>query len=122
MELTEKIPPELENKLIRLQELQEQLRLLTIRRQQLELQLREVEHALEQVEKLDSDAEIYKTAGYVMFKVSKDRIVDELKDKKETLELRIKTIQKQESLVRKQFEELRRDISKSLTATGTRAA
>ncbi len=112
--MTEKIPPELESKLIRLQELQEQLRLLTIRRQQLELQLREIEHTLEQVEKLESNVEIYKTTGYIMFKVSKDRILEELKDRKETLELRIKVLRKQENSVRKQFEDLRKDISKSL--------
>ncbi|RLE51504.1 MAG: prefoldin subunit beta [Candidatus Methanomethylicota archaeon] len=113
--MTQKIPPEIESKLIRLQELQEQLRMLILRRQQLESQLREVEHALEQVEKLGRDAEIYKTAGYVMFKTSKEQIVNELTDQKETLELRIKTVQKQENLVRKQFEELRKDISKALS-------
>ena len=89
--------------------------MLILRRQQLESQLREVEHALEQVEKLDKDAEIYKTAGYVMFKTSKEQIVNELTDQKETLELRIKTVQKQENLVRRQFEELRKDISKALS-------
>lgn len=115
--MTQKIPPEVENKLIRLQELQEQLRLLTLRRQQLELQLREVEHALDQVKDLSADVELYKSTGYVMFKTSKKQIVDELTDKKETLELRIKTVEKQEKLVRKEFEELRRDLSRMLSST-----
>jgi len=117
-DLTQRIPPEIESKLIRLQELQEQLRMLILRRQQLESQLMEVEHALEQVEKLDQDAEIYKTAGYIMFRTTKKQVVDELTDKKETLELRIKTVQKQESLIRKQFEDLRKDISKTLSTAG----
>jgi len=117
--LTQKIPPEVENKLIRLQELQEQLRLLSLRRQQLEFQLREVEHALDQVKDLSADVELYKSTGYVMFRTSKEQIVDELTDKKETLELRLKTIEKQEKLVRKEFEELRRDLSKMLASTGT---
>ncbi|MCS7364222.1 MAG: prefoldin subunit beta [archaeon GB-1867-035] len=117
--MTQKIPPEVENKLIRLQELQEQLRLLSLRRQQLEFQLREVEHALDQVKDLSADVELYKSTGYVMFRTSKEQIVDELTDKKETLELRLKTIEKQEKLVRKEFEELRRDLSKMLASTGT---
>jgi len=116
--MSQKLPPEIENKLVRLQEFQEQLKMLMLRRQQLELQLREVENALEEVEKLEEGMDVYKTAGYIMFKSSKDKVLEELRDKKETLELRIKTVQKQENLVKKQFEELRRDVSRSLSSLG----
>jgi prefoldin beta subunit len=113
--LDEKLPPDVEEKVARLQDLQEQLRLILVRKQQLQLQLAESQNALEAVEKLSDDCEVYKAAGYVMFKSSKAKVLEELRDKRDTLELRIKTLEKQEALLRKQFEELRREVSNLLS-------
>jgi prefoldin beta subunit len=113
--LDERLPPDVEEKVARLQDLQEQLRLILVRKQQLQLQLAESQNALEAVEKLSDDCEVYKAAGYVMFKSSKAKVLEELKDKRDTLELRIKTLEKQEALLRKQFEELRREVSNLLS-------
>lgn len=110
-----KLPPEVEEKIVKLQDIQEQLRMILIRKQQLQLQLAESQNALEEVEKLSEDCEIYKAAGYVMFKASKSKVLEELQDKRDTLELRIKTLEKQESLLRKQFEDLRRDVNRFLS-------
>jgi len=113
--LESKFPPEIEERVAKLQDIQDQLRLILIRKQQLQLQLVESQSALEEVEKLSDDCEIYKTAGYVMFKSSKSKILEELRDKRDTLELRIKTLEKQEGLLRKQFEDLRREVNRLLS-------
>ena len=113
--MVQKLPPEIENKLAKLQELQDQLKMILMRKQQLQLQLRESENALSEVKKLGDDSEVYKSAGFVLFKSSKEKVLEELTDKKETLELRIKTVEKQENLIRRQFEELRKDVARVLS-------
>ncbi|MCS7097075.1 MAG: prefoldin subunit beta [Candidatus Methanomethylicia archaeon] len=113
--MEDKLPPEVEEKIARLQDVQEQLRLILIRKQQLQLQLIETQSALEEVEKLSDDCEIYKTSGYIMFKSTKSEVFEGLRDKRDTLELRIKTLEKQESLLRKQFDELKREVDRILS-------
>ena len=116
------LPPELQNKLLQLQESQERLRALIIRRQQYELELREVQRALEELEKLSPETPIYKSVGVLLFLADRDKTLSELQDKKETLELHIKTLERQENLARKQVEELRQKIAQSLSSAGVTGA
>lgn len=104
------VPPELQHKLMRLQQLRDQLQTITLRRQQLELELREVEGALGELEKLEVETTVYKSTGILFYKTEKEKLVSELTDRKETLELRVKTLQHQEDSAKKQFEEYRKQV------------
>lgn len=108
------IPPEVQHKIMQFQELQERIRALIARRQQLEVELREVEGALDELRNASEDSLIFKFAGRILMRVSKDAVVKELSEKKETLELHIKTLEKQEAHARKRLEELRQDLSQAL--------
>ncbi|RLE50254.1 MAG: prefoldin subunit beta [Candidatus Methanomethylicota archaeon] len=96
---------------MRFQELQEQLRLIILRKQQFELELREVEAAYEEANNLSPDTTIYKAVGVLLFKTEKDKVLKELSDRKEELDLRIKTLEKQEARLKQQLEELRKSIA-----------
>jgi len=109
------IPPEVQHKIMQLQELQERIKALILRRQQLEVELRDVENALDELKNVSEDASIFKFAGRILMRVSKDAIVKELTEKKETLELHIKTLERQEAHAKKRLEELRQDLSQRLT-------
>lgn len=63
---------------------------------QVELQLKETEKALDELEGL-KNPEIHKAVGQILIKAEKSTIVKELKEKAETLGLRLKTLEKQES-------------------------
>lgn len=115
----QELPPELQHRLMQLQESQERLRAIMIRRQQYEVELREVQRALEELEKLSPNTPVYKTVGSLLFLTDRDKTIAELQDRKETLELHIKTLERQENLARKQVEELRQKISQSLSSTTT---
>ncbi|MHC1629116.1 MAG: prefoldin subunit beta [Candidatus Nezhaarchaeales archaeon] len=108
------IPPEIQHKIMQFQEIQERIRALIARRQQLEVELREVERTLDELKDVNDETPIFKFAGRVLIRVNKENIVKELNDKKETLELHIKTLEKQEAQARKRFEELRQDLSQAL--------
>lgn len=117
--MSKQLPPQLQNQLIRLQEQQEQYKALLLRKHQFEMELKEVERALQECSSLPDDAIIYKSVGALLFKTEKNKIVSELNEKKEELDLRIKTIEKQEQRLRQQLEELRKFIQASLSGTFT---
>ena len=115
--MAEKIPPEVQNKLIRLQQLQEQLRMVLAQKQSAELELREVSRVVDELSKLDEKETIYKSIGHVLVRTSKEDLLKELNERKEVLELRVKTLSKQEDYIQRQLEDLRKKIAESLGGT-----
>lgn len=112
--MAEKVPPEVQNKLVRLQQLQEQLRLVLAQRQSVELELREVSRVSEEVSKLEEGSSLYKSIGHVLLRTDRESVLKELNEKKEVLELRVKTLSKQEEYLNKQIEDLRKRITEAL--------
>jgi len=108
--MAEQIPPQVQNQLMRFQELQEQLNNIVLRKRQFELESKEVDRALGESKSLPDDAIVYKSVGVLLFKSEKAKIVTELTEKKEETDLRIKTIEKQELRLKAQLEELRKTI------------
>jgi len=116
--MSEQIPPQIQNQLVRFQEQQEQYKALLLRKQQFEVEAREVEKALQECTNLPDDAVIYKSVGMLLFRSEKAKVVAELTEKKEELELRIKTIEKQEQRLKQQLEELRKIIMEQVGMSG----
>ena len=110
------LPPAIEQQYKRLQQLTSQVRVLQAQLSQLELQFRETENALKELEQLEDGTTIYKNVGMLFFKSEVPALKEELSDKKETLDLRVKTIKKQEERARTKFEELRERLSRQLAA------
>lgn len=76
------------------------------------------EKAIEELEKVEEDAVIYKIVGGghggIMVRVPKSRILPELKENKEATELKIATLEKQEARLRQQLEEMGAKIQAEL--------
>ena len=72
----------------------------------------ETENALKEVEKTKDD--IYKLIGQVMIKASKQETEKEFKQKKDILNLRVKSIDKQETQIRGELEKLREEVMKKI--------
>jgi len=110
----EKISPQLRHQLAQFQQVQQQAQVLTTQRQQLELLIRETEKALEELGKLSDDAGVYKMVGGIMVRSDKATMLKELSEQKETLDLRIKALQKQEERSIQRLQEMREKISREL--------
>ncbi len=110
----EQIPPRIQNQLVQFQQVQQQAQAIASQRFQLELQLKEVERSLGEVNKLDDDAEIYKSVGAILLRSTTSTVKEELVEKKETLELRIKTLKKQEEKVQQRLREMQQKIRQEL--------
>ena len=90
----DRLSPKLQQELLQFQQIQQQAQMIVQQRLQMELQLKETEKAIEEVSKLKGTPEIYKNIGPLLIKSSKKDVSEELAEKKETLELRIKTDRK----------------------------
>ncbi len=109
-----KISPQLQDQILKLQQLQQKLEILVNQRMQLERELKETEMALSEMVNLDATAAIYKSIGAILVKSNKDKINEELSDRKETLEMRIKTIARQEERAKNDLDEKRKTIQAAL--------
>ena len=112
--MTEKIPPELQTQLLRLQQLQDQLNRLIAEKNVIDTELREINKILQELSQLAAGTPVYKIVGNLLIKTDKETIQKELDDRREILELRSKTYQKQENLLRTQLEELQKKVNELL--------
>ncbi|HDN73552.1 prefoldin subunit beta [Archaeoglobales archaeon ex4484_92] len=109
------LPPQVQNLVAQLQQLQQQLQAVITQRSQVEAMLREAERALQELERVGDDTPIYKAVGNVLIKEEKEKVVQDLTEKKETYEIRIKTLQRQEERLRERFAETQRKLQGMLS-------
>ena len=109
------LPPQVQNMIAQLQQVQQQLQMVVTQKAQLENSIKEVEDAIKEVEKAKDDDPIFKAVGTVLVKTKKEEILKELKEKKETFEIRIKTLTRQEEKLKERLQELQKKIKSMLS-------
>ncbi|MFA0822125.1 MAG: prefoldin subunit beta [Methanomethylovorans sp.] len=112
--MSTQIPPQVQNQIAQLQQVQQQAQSLAIQKSQMETLQKESELALEEVEKLSDDAVIYRTVGDLQIKSDKQETVSKLKEKIETLSLRLQSISRQEERISKRFTQLQEQLQQSM--------
>jgi len=115
--MAERLPPEVQQQAIKYQQIQSQLNQLIAEKSVLEQELREVDRALEVLKNVPDNTDIYKLAGHLLIKVTKENAEKELNERKELLELRIKTLNRQESLLRQQLSEIQNKLSQYMSSS-----
>ena len=105
------ISKETEQKIGQLQMFEQSLQSFMGQKQQFQVQLVEVESALSEL----GDAEkAYKIIGNIMVETNNEELKADLQSKKEMLELRIKTMEKQETQVRERASKMQAEILKKM--------
>ncbi|MFH0922537.1 MAG: prefoldin subunit [Candidatus Micrarchaeota archaeon] len=101
------------------QQLQNQLQVAAVQKQQLELQIGELTTAIEESQK--STGTIYRFFGNVIVPKEKTVLVKELSEEKESLEVRKNALDKQEKSMRENFAEVRKRLEATMPKgdTGT---
>ena len=105
------VSKETEQKIGQLQMFEQSLQNFLGQKQQFQVQLVEVESALSE---LDNTDKAYKIVGNIMVETDKNELKSELQSKKEMLELRIRTMEKQETQVRERASKLQSEILKNI--------
>ncbi len=109
-----RLPPNVQERLLRLQQQQQTLQSVMTQKQQLELELTEVEQALGELETLTESAIIYRSIGSLLVKSEKLKVTNELNERKELLNMRIKVLGKQEERLRSQVTDLQTKLQQDL--------
>lgn len=100
-----------------LQSIQQQMQLLVMQKQQLLLQQNELEKAAAEIEK-SSGGQLYRFAGGILVPKEKGVLQSDLKEEKESVEVRLNAFAKQEKKLKDRFEELRKKLEKSFPQQG----
>ncbi len=89
----------------------------------MDLKLREVTHTLEELKPLADDAVIYRPVGGLLVRAkSKKEVEDLLTEEKETLEVRVKALERQENHLRERYTTMQQELSQALQAAGVNPA
>ena len=108
------LPPQIQQRLLRLQQLQQNLQGVMAQKQQLTLQLTETENAVKELEKLTDDAVVYKSIGALLVKAEKAKVSTELTERKDLVKMRVDVLAKQEERLKTQVKELQDKLQQDL--------
>ncbi len=108
------IPPWLQEQLNRYQQAQENLEAVLSQKQQVNAELSDINRAIEELNKSAPDNLVYKIAGSIMIKSSKEELLKELEEKRELSNTRSMVLSKQEEKLRASLQELQIKINESL--------
>lgn len=102
---------ETEEKLNQLQMIEQNMQSFLLQKQNIQVQIMEVESALAEMEKTDL---VYKIIGNVMVAAKKDDLKKELQSKREVLNLRMSSVEKQEEKLREKASKMQSEVLKSM--------
>jgi prefoldin beta subunit len=115
------LPPQVQERLLRLQQLQQTLNSVLGQKQQVELEIAEIDQATNEVQNLGDDAIIYKATGSLMVKAEKAKITTELAERKDLLNTRVTILAKQEERLRSQLKEVQTKLQQDLNPVSPQA-
>jgi prefoldin beta subunit len=108
------LPPQVQERFQRLQNLQTTLQQLLAQKQQIEMEKMESEKALETLKEVAADAKVFKSVGAVLVERPKDDVVKELDDRLDFLEMRLKVVVKQEDKTKEKMTGIQETLQKEL--------
>jgi prefoldin beta subunit len=100
-----------DQKIQELSALQQNIASTSAQKQQFAVQLNEYDSALKQIDKTEKT---YKIIGNIMVSSDKDSLKEDLNNKKEMLNIRIKSLEKQEQQLKDKAEQMQKEVMKSI--------
>ena len=110
-----KLPPQVQERLLRLQQLQQTLQSVLAQKQQVEMEQTEVEQTITELQKTADDAVIYKAIGSLLVKTEKAKVTEELVERKELLTTRSTVLARQEERIRSQAKDVQTKLQEDLS-------
>lgn len=109
------LSPKVQNQLAQFQQVQQQLQAVLNQKFQMDAQVKEMQRTIDELNKSADDVVIYKSVGSLLLKADgKASILTQIEDNKETMEIRVKTLERQEKSLRDRYQVLQEQISKAL--------
>jgi prefoldin beta subunit len=113
------MPPWLQEQIMKLQQSQQNLQSVMTQKQHLEMEKAETAKALDELKKVtDSDA-VFKQAGTVLIKSTKQELIDELEERAEMAKTRVTVLDKQEIRLKESLKEQETKITEMMKGSST---
>ncbi len=112
------LPPQIQEQLARLQQLQQTLQAVSTQKQQLEIEASETDRALAELDKLNDTSIVYKSIGSLLVKSDRQTLLAELKERKELLGTRVTVLGRQEERTKERMKELQEKLQEKLRPVG----
>lgn len=107
------VKADVQEKINKLSTMEHSLQNFLAQKQAFQAQLLELTSAIDELKKSE---EAYKIVGNVMIKSEKGELMKDLEQKKETAELRVKSLEKQEEKMREKTAELQAEVMKEMSS------
>ena len=113
--MMDSIPPKVQNQIAQFQQLTQQIQMVATQKIQIEAQVRELEKTVQELEKVGDGSSVYRNVGSLLIQVKdKAALLNELKEQKETAEVRVKTLDRQDKHLRERHQNLQQQITQAL--------
>jgi len=116
---TGQMPPWLQEQIMKLQQSQQNLQSIMTQKQHLEMEKAETEKALEELKKVTDGDTVFKHAGTVLIKSTKQELIGELEEKQEMAKTRVTVLEKQEIRVKESLKEQESKITEMMKSSST---
>ena len=116
---TGQMPPWLQEQIMKLQQSQQNLQSIMTQKQHLEMEKAETEKALEELKKVADGDTVFKHAGTVLIKSTKQELIGELEEKQEMAKTRVTVLEKQETRVKESLKEQESKITEMMKGSST---
>jgi len=107
---------DMNRELMEYENMEKQLEVLLIQKHQLQLQLNEIKHALEELKKAKGD--VYRSIGSILLHTSKEEADADLKERDELIEVKLNAISKQEEKLRTTVMETQKRLQEKMKGYG----
>ena len=108
------MPPWLQEQIMKLQQTQQNLQSVMTQKQHLEMEKLETEKALEELKKVADGDAVFKQAGTVLIKSTKQQLIDELEERTEMAKTRVTVLDKQETRLKESLKEQETKITEMM--------
>ena len=115
------LPPDVQHKMMEYDNTVKAYEALVNELQQMKYQLTEIKTTIDELNKQPDDVEVYKSVGSILFKSTKSEILQDLEDKRVTLEARIKSTEKHEETLKNRINSLKTSLEADLKRLGLMA-
>jgi prefoldin beta subunit len=113
----DELSPKVQNQIAQFQQLQQQLQAVLNQKFQMDAQVKEMQRTVDELNKTAEDVVIYKSIGSLLIKAeNKAKVLSEIEEDKETMEVRVKTLERQEKSLRDRYQVLQDQLNKALSA------
>ena len=117
----QEVPPWLKEQLERYEQLQQNLQSVLVQKQQIDLEIIEINKALEELNKSADDVKVYKSAGTVMVSSNKADVVKNLTESKDLSNTKITVLNKQEERLKESLKEVQEKLDEAMKRSTTGA-